>query len=344
MTVNAPESTGGKDVDADVVSDVTCGGNGSRTASVPGNHRSQVAHAHFDHVIALGNLLELIGGESDVHDAVENGDGCRYRAPRTHGVFNLTGHGEIRWPGEAVTDNRRLQRNHRSPLGKCGCDFGVEFDPLMGHGSTLPGTGLNGSWQDDGMAPVAQADQLRSDVQRTGYYPELVCDALETALAGEQVKSYMVHHEATFDRDQLRRHMTVLALTPTRLIVQHTDEHQGEESNPAPFASASTEAVRLEKVDSVVVTRVVSEPAAHTPGGAASEVVLTIGWGAVNRIDLEPATCGDPQCEADHGFTGTSSNDDFSVRVSAVADGPDIVRQALAFAAALSEATASSLR
>lgn len=194
------------------------------------------------------------------------------------------------------------------------------------------------------MGSLAASDRLRGDIQRTGYYPELVSDALETALAGEALKSYMVHHEATFDRDQLRRHMTVLALTATRLIVQHTDEHQGDEGHPSPFATASTEAVRLEKVDSVVVTRVVAEPATHSPGGPASEVVLTIGWGAVNRIDLEPATCGDPQCEADHGFTGTSSNDDFSVRVSAVADGPDVVRQSLAFAAALSEATASSLR
>ena len=67
--------------------------------------------------------------------------------------------------------------------------------------------------------------------------------------------------------------------------------------------------------------------------------MLTIGWGAVSRIDLEPATCGDPQCEADHGYTGTASNDDLSVRVSAVADGAELVRQVLAFAEALSQAT-----
>ena len=184
---------------------------------------------------------------------------------------------------------------------------------------------------------------LHEGIHRTGYYPELVIDALHTALGGEQVVSHMIHHEATFEREQLRRHMTVLALTPTRLIVSHTDEHQSDEGGPVSHASASTEAVRLEKVESVVVTRVVGDPAAHLPGGASSEVVLTIGWGAVNRLDLEPATCGDPQCEADHGYTGTASNDDFSVRVSAVADGEDVVGQALAFAAALSAATAASL-
>jgi hypothetical protein len=194
------------------------------------------------------------------------------------------------------------------------------------------------------MTDSALGQQLRTDIQKSGYYPDLVADALETALAGEMLKSYVVHHEATFDRDELRRHVTVLALTPTRLIVGHTDEHPADDVNPRPSASASTEAVRIERVDSVVVTRVVTDPATHKPGGAAAEVVLTIGWGAVSRIDLEPASCGDPQCDADHGFTGTASNDDLSVRVSEAADGADVVRQVLAFSAALSQATADRVR
>ena len=194
------------------------------------------------------------------------------------------------------------------------------------------------------MTDAALAQQLRSDIQRSGYYPDLVADALDTALAGEPLASYVVHHEATFDRDELRRHVTVLALTPTRLIVGHTDEHPVDEGNPQAYASASTEAVRIERVDSVVVTRVVSDPAVHKPGGPAAEVVLTIGWGAVSRIDLEPATCGDPQCEADHGYTGTASNDDLSVRVSEAADGADVVRKVLAFASVLSSSTAARAR
>jgi hypothetical protein len=97
-------------------------------------------------------------------------------------------------------------------------------------------------------------------------------------------------------------------------------------------------------VDSVVVTRVVANPARHQPGGAMREVVLTIGWGAVARLDLEPAACSDPECDADHGYAGTASNDDLSLRVSEAADGADVVQRTLAFAAALSEATASRLR
>jgi hypothetical protein len=67
--------------------------------------------------------------------------------------------------------------------------------------------------------------------------------------------------------------------------------------------------------------------------------VLTIGWGAVQRVDLEPAGCNDPQCEADHGYTGTLSSDDFSLRVSAAADGSDAVDGLLSFAASLSART-----
>lgn len=182
---------------------------------------------------------------------------------------------------------------------------------------------------------------LRRDIQRSGYYPELVAEALDTALGAEEPGSFVVQHEATFDRDELRRHITVLVLTATRLIVCHVDEHAPEGSS-ANLASASTEAVRLERVDSVVVTRVVADPAAHRPGGPTAEVVLTIGWGAVSRIDLEPAGCQDPACEADHGYTGTSTNDDLSVRVSEAADGAEVVSRVLEFAGALSTALAET--
>jgi hypothetical protein len=70
-----------------------------------------------------------------------------------------------------------------------------------------------------------------------------------------------------------------------------------------------------------------------------TEVVLTIGWNVLAHIELEPAHCGDETCEADHGYLGTITADDFSLRVSEAADGKDAVRQVLDFARALSEAT-----
>jgi len=179
---------------------------------------------------------------------------------------------------------------------------------------------------------------LRAEISASGYYPELVSDTMATALAGEEPLSYVIQHEATFDRDELRRHISLLLLTPTRLLVLHIDDFPPDESCPVPYASANSEAVRLSDVRSVVVNRIVGNPAHHTPGGSVREVMLTIGWGAVARLDLEPATCGDPECTADHGFTGSSSNDDFSVRVSEAGDGAAAVARTLEFAAALTAA------
>ncbi|TQK71703.1 MULTISPECIES: DUF5998 family protein [unclassified Nocardioides] len=179
--------------------------------------------------------------------------------------------------------------------------------------------------------------ELSAAINRTGYYPEVVADAVADAVAGEAVVSYYVHHEPTFERDEVRRHQTVIVLTPSRLILAHTDEHAGDDLLPEPYTSTSTEAVSLRSVDSVVVTRMTTNPTAGPRPPA--EAVLTIGWGAVNRLDLEPAGCNDPQCEADHGYTGSLSSDDFSLRVSAAADGTDAVGGLLSFAASLSALT-----
>nr|WP_200952705.1 MULTISPECIES: DUF5998 family protein [unclassified Nocardioides] len=179
--------------------------------------------------------------------------------------------------------------------------------------------------------------ELNAAIDRTGYYPEVVADAVNGACGGESVVSFYVHHEPTFERDEVRRHQTVIVLTPTRLILAHTDEHAGDDLLPEPYTSTSTEAVSLSAVANVVVTRMTTNPTAGPRPPA--EAVLTIGWGAVSRLDLEPAACDDPQCEADHGYTGTMTSDDFSLRVSAAADGTDAVAGLLSFAASLSALT-----
>jgi hypothetical protein len=181
--------------------------------------------------------------------------------------------------------------------------------------------------------------ELRTAIDRTGYYPEVVADSVEGAVAGEQVVSFFVHHEPTFERDEVRRHQSVVVLTPSRLILAHTDEHTGDDLLPEPYTSTSTEAVRLSAVKSVVVTRMTANPT--TGPKAPVEAVMTIGWGGVSRIDLEPAGCSDPECEADHGYTGVVASDDFSLRVSAAADGDDAVNRLLAFADSLSARTQS---
>lgn len=189
------------------------------------------------------------------------------------------------------------------------------------------------------MTDTSLAD-LRAAIQHAGYYPELVAEAIDASVAGEPVDAFVVHQETTFDSDEVRRHITVLVLTPTRLVLGHADDHPADSLSPTPFMTSSTEAVPLSAVRSVVVNRVITEPLRHRVGALPQEVTVTVGWGAVSRLDLEPAACADPECDADHGYTGTASADDIALRVSEAAEGGDAVARMLGFAADLSRATA----
>ena len=160
--------------------------------------------------------------------------------------------------------------------------------------------------------------------------------------AGEQVVSFLVHHEPTIDRDEVRRHITVVVLTPTRLILCHTDEHAPDDLLPAalhldarPRRSGSTRCAPSWSTGWSPTRAEITATAVPAP----AEAVLTIGWGGVNRIDLEPAVCSDPECEADHGYTGVLASDDFSLRLSSAADGQAAVDRLLAFAETLSAST-----
>jgi hypothetical protein len=62
-------------------------------------------------------------------------------------------------------------------------------------------------------------EDLRAAVERSGYYPGLVTDAVASALGQEPVTAFFVHHDAIFDPGmEVRRHMTVMALTPPTSI------------------------------------------------------------------------------------------------------------------------------
>jgi hypothetical protein len=189
------------------------------------------------------------------------------------------------------------------------------------------------------MTDTSLAD-LRAAIQHAGYYPELVAEAVDSAVAGEPIDAFVVHQETTFDSEEVRRHITVLVLTPTRLVLGHADDHPADAVTPTSFVTSSTEAVPVSSIRSVVVNRVIADPLRHRTGEMPQEVTVTIGWGAVSRLDLEPAACSDPECEADHGYTGTASADDLALRVSEAAEGADAVARMLGFAAALSRATA----
>jgi hypothetical protein len=188
----------------------------------------------------------------------------------------------------------------------------------------------------------ATGSALQAAIERSGYYPGLVYDAVASAVGTELVVSFVVIHDAHFDPGmEVRRHATVMALTPTRLVYSHTDEYPADENDPEsrPQAETSTEAVRHTRISSVALTRVFSDPDKYKPGSMPSEAVLTIGWNVLSHIEIEPAHCGDENCDADHGYSGTLTADDLTVRVSVAADGEEAVQQVIDFAQALTEAT-----
>lgn len=173
---------------------------------------------------------------------------------------------------------------------------------------------------------------LVEEIAECGFYPSLVNESVVMGLAGREALDYLVQHEATFAGHELHRHMTVLVLTQGQLIIVHIDEGEGARSE----ALATVETVALRAIDSVVVTRAMTDPE-HRAG--LNEAWLTIVWGAARRVDLGPAACEDPNCEADHGYTGVIQPDDITVRMSPKADG-DNARRLVAFGSRLQAAVA----
>lgn len=180
--------------------------------------------------------------------------------------------------------------------------------------------------------------ELRADIAAAGYFPQLVEDSVLLGLGDEEVLAHVVRHEATFADDSLLRHLTVLVLTASRLLVSHTDENS---IDLAPSQAASTcEAISLGSIRSVSLTRVVSRPEGF--GSAQAEVTeawLVVGWGTMRRLDIEPAGCEDPNCDADHGYTGALTEEDLTLRVSAAADGAAMLDRLVRFGVELQRRT-----
>lgn len=176
--------------------------------------------------------------------------------------------------------------------------------------------------------------QLLDAIRRANYYPHVIEASLRTLQAGEPVTGFFLQHAPTFDPDGVGSHMTVLALTPNRLLICHTDEYAPDHRLAEPYTSTATEAVPLGRLSTMVVNQVVPE----TSDGKVvpAEVWLTLGWGSANRIELEPAICADPACEADHGYSGTMAGEDFVIRCSSQVDGAEAVSALLEFAQKLS--------
>lgn len=186
------------------------------------------------------------------------------------------------------------------------------------------------------LSQIALPEPLLRSIAQAGYYPELVGDIIRAAVGDEAVVSHLVHQETTFDQEAVRRHITVLVTTPSRLVIAHADDFPDDPTLRQEVATATTECIPLRSVRGVMLTHVVPEPSSYVPGSLGRELTLTVGWGTVSRVDLLPALCGDPSCEGDHGYEGTITADDIALRISAEAEGAGALAAATAFARDLS--------
>lgn len=190
-----------------------------------------------------------------------------------------------------------------------------------------------------GSGQHAGGTSLGEALERAGFYPELVADTLDEVLDGRTVSTHLVHVDTHFDYEEIHRHITVLALAEDVLAALHLDDHALDEGGQHMMAQVSTEVVSLRRIDSVVATTVHPRPEQYRRGDPVAEVTLAVTWAGGQRIDLAPAGCADPQCDADHGYTGTSAREDLVLRVAAEAEGQSAVDAAVSFARALRRVT-----
>lgn len=185
------------------------------------------------------------------------------------------------------------------------------------------------------MSTTLPADLIAALVS-AGYFPQTAEASMERSLRGRRIIAHLVRPETTFDGAEVRRHLTVLLLTRTHLLVTHLDDDPADALNPSQVV-ATTERLRLSRIGAVGLSQVFDTDG-QSVRGTEAEVTLGISWGGSSRVDLDRAVCEDPECQADHGYTGSVAPADLALRVSALADGDRAVADAIAFHEALLDA------
>ena len=202
----------------------------------------------------------------------------------------------------------------------------------------VQGCGMRESACRPGRRPVRD---LRAAIDRVGYYPAVVADAVEAALAGEEVASFVIHHETTFDRDEVRRHVTVLVLTAESRWSSHTDEHPPDDLLPAAVRRRRRPRPSRCPGRRVVVTRMVADPDRRPSAGSAAR-----GGRADRRLGRrQPGRPRAGRRAATPTATPTTAtparwpDDIVAARSAPAAEGQEAVASLLDFAGALSAAT-----
>ncbi|WP_150462467.1 DUF5998 family protein [Nesterenkonia ebinurensis] len=191
---------------------------------------------------------------------------------------------------------------------------------------------------------------LKAAIDRGGFYPSLVNHTVTEALDGRAPEQQIVHVDTHFDYEEVHRHITVVVLAEDVMVVAHLDDHDAEddaaphpENTPADtpaevVARISTEVVPVARIRSLILSEVHRHPDRFDPQRGLAEVTLNINWTGGARFDSMPADCGNPECMADHGDTGSFVPEDITLRIAATAEGDTAVDEARSFVRALRRA------
>ncbi|MDO5750812.1 MAG: DUF5998 family protein [Rothia sp. (in: high G+C Gram-positive bacteria)] len=177
--------------------------------------------------------------------------------------------------------------------------------------------------------------QLLADIERTGFFPELVYSAAIEALSGLEPEAHYVHLETHLGHSELHRHVTVMMLVGKVLLLVHLDDQHLEQDRHPTVAHVvlGTVPLRLLKISSVDYAY--DSPQTFSASVEPSAMTLRLAWTGGGMMDFMPAQCDDPKCRAIHGYTGDMHVEDLNIRVSATADGAPALASARAFARAL---------
>src|SRR5699024_5006643 len=168
------------------------------------------------------------------------------------------------------------------------------------------------AWDTSGMTTALPADLL-TDLETAGYFPQTAAQSLERSLRGARPVAHLVRPETTFDGPEVRRHLTGVVLTDTHLLVTHLHDDPADALSPSQVVS-TTERIPRRSSTAPGPSQVFDTDGKGSPD-AEAEITLGISWDGSRRVDLEPAVCEDPNCQIDHGYTGTIAPSDLALRV-----------------------------
>ncbi|PID97696.1 MAG: hypothetical protein CSA82_02875 [Actinobacteria bacterium] len=161
------------------------------------------------------------------------------------------------------------------------------------------------------------------DIDSLGFYPNLVKRLLNRALGGQPPAAMLSQLDAAFDHGSMFRHLTIVAFSSALFTHLHIDELE------SGGAMATSAVYPLSELRTVSMAEMVADPENEYP--TTTEVTLSLNLGAQRRGEVETLRCNDENCTADHGFSVTTFPEDVNFRISAAADGGEVLKRAQVF-------------